>query len=51
MKLTNTEIDILQTLVQKKLNDINQGPDGIEVHLKPEVLEKIRKKLDTMYFE
>lgn len=51
MKLTNTEIDILQELIQKRLNEIDNGPEGIEVHFKPEVLEKIKNKLDTMLFE
>lgn len=50
MKLTNTEIDILQELISKRLNEINNGPEGIEVHFKPEILEKISKKLDTLYF-
>lgn len=26
MKLTNTEIDILQELISKRLNEINNGP-------------------------
>ena len=50
-KLTNTEIDILQTLIQKRLNEIDQGPEGIEVHFKPEILQKIKNKLDKMLFE
>lgn len=49
-KLTNTDIDILQTLIKKRLKEINQGPEGIEVHCKPEILEQISKKLDRMYF-
>lgn len=51
MKLTNTEIDILQELIQKRLNEIDNGPEGIEVHFKPEILQKIKNKLDKMLFE
>ena len=51
MKLTNTEIDILQELISKRLNEINNGPEGVEVHFKPEILQKIKNKLDKMLFE
>ena len=51
MKLTNTEIDILQVLIQKRLNEIDNGPEGIKVHFKPEILQKIKNKLDKMLFE
>lgn len=51
MKLTNTEIDILQELIQKRINEIDNGPEGIEVHFKPEVLQKIKNKLDKMLFK
>lgn len=50
-KLTNAEIDILQELIQKRLNKISNGPEGIEVHCKPEILQKIKNKLDKMLFE
>lgn len=50
-KLSNTEIDILQALIQKKLNEMDNGPEGVEVHFKPEILQKIKNKLDKMYFE
>ena len=50
-KLTNIEIDILQELIQKRLNEIDQGPEGIEIHFKPEILQKIKNKLDKMLFE
>lgn len=50
-KLTNTEIDILQELIQKRLNEIDNGPEGIEVYFKPEILAKIKNKLDKMLFE
>jgi hypothetical protein len=51
MKLTNTEIDILQALIQKRLNEIDNGPEGTEIHFKPEILQKIKKKLEKMLFE
>lgn len=50
-KLTNHEIDILQELIQKRLTEIDQGPEGIEIHFKPEILQKITNKLDKMLFE
>lgn len=51
MKLTNKDIEILQDLLQDKLDEIDRGPEGIEVYDKPEVYINIIKKLDTMYFE
>jgi len=50
-KLTNHEIDILQALIQKRLNEMNKSPEGAEIYFKPEVLAKIRNKLDKMLFE
>jgi hypothetical protein len=49
VKLTNKELEILQNLVQDKLNELDYGPDGIEIHQKPEVYINIMKKLDEMY--
>ena len=51
MKLTNTDLDILLMLVEDQLKEIYNGPEGIEVYCKPEILEKIAKKLESMYFE
>lgn len=51
MNLTNTEIDILQDLLEDKLKEIDNGPEGIEVYERPEIYINIIKKLDTMYFE
>lgn len=51
MKLTNTDIDILQDLLEDKLKEIDNGPEGIEVYEKPEVYINIIKKLNTLYFE
>jgi len=50
MKLTNAEIDTLQKLIEIKLKEIYNGPEGIEIHFKPEILQKISKKLDALYF-
>lgn len=50
-KLTNHEIDILQALIQKRLNEIDNRPEGTNVHFKPEILQKIKNKLDKMLFE
>lgn len=50
MKLTNNDLDILCELLENKLNNIDQGPEGIEVYEKPEVYMNIIKKLESMYF-
>lgn len=50
MKLTNQDIEILQDLLEDKLKEIDNGPEGIEVYYQPEVYINIIKKLDTMYF-
>lgn len=50
MKLTNKDLDIVRELLEKKLDDIDQGPEGIEVYERPEIYINIIKKLDTMYF-
>jgi hypothetical protein len=49
MKLTNAELEILQDLVQDKLNEMDYGPEGSEVYQQPEVYMNIIKKLDEMY--
>lgn len=50
-KLTNADIDILVMLVEDKLKDIYNGPEGVEVYSKPEIFRKLLSKLETMYFE
>jgi hypothetical protein len=50
MKLTNSDLDILIELLVQKLREISNGPEGLELHDKPEVYKKLIKKLDTMYF-
>ena len=51
MKLTNQDIDILVELLEEKLHKIDNGPEGVEIHDKPEVYINIIKKLGTMYFD
>lgn len=51
MKLTNTDIDILKIIIQEKLEEIDRGPEGVEVYCRPEILMNIDKKLDSMYFQ
>lgn len=49
MKLTNTELDILILLIDNRLDEIYNGPEGIEIYWKPEILNSLKKKLDKMY--
>ena len=49
MQLTNEEIDILVMLIDNRLEEVYNGPDGIELYWKPEILNNILKKLDMMY--
>jgi hypothetical protein len=46
MKLTNEEIDILIMLIDDKLEENYNGPEGIEVYWKPEILKKLSRKLE-----
>ena len=50
-KLTNEEIDVLILLIDNRLDEIYNGPEGIELYWKPEILKKIKNKLDKMLFE
>ena len=50
MKLTNKDLDVLVELLEDKLKEIDNGPEGIEVYNRPEVYVNIIKKLDTLYF-
>jgi len=50
MKLTNQDIEILQDLLEDKLKEIDNGPEGVEIYDRPEVYINIIKKLDSMYF-
>jgi hypothetical protein len=51
MKLTNNDLDILVMLVEDKLKEIYNAPEGAEIYSKPEIFRKLLSKLDTMYFE
>jgi hypothetical protein len=48
MKLTDKDIDILQELLEDKLQDIANGSEGLERFIKPEVYINIMKKLEEM---
>lgn len=48
MKLTDEEIFIIQLLLQDKLEEVYNGPEGIEVYWKTDVMEKLLKKLDNL---
>jgi len=50
MKLTNQDLDILVELLEEKLKEIDNGPEGVEIYDRPEVYINILKKLDKMYF-
>jgi len=51
MKLTNQDLDILVELLEDKLKDIDNGPEGIEVYDRPEIYINLIKKLQYMYIE
>lgn len=50
MKLTNKDLDILYDLLQDKLKEIDNGPEGVETHFNSQVYINIMKKLSEMYF-
>lgn len=49
-KLSNTDIDILKILIEHRLSEINKKPEETTDYFKPEILQQISKKLDTLYF-
>lgn len=49
MKLTKEEVDILILLIDNRLDEIYNGPEGIETYWKPEILKNLLKKLDQAY--
>ena len=49
MKLTNEEIDVLILLIDNRLDEIYNGPEGIELYWKPEILKGLLKKLNKIY--
>jgi len=50
MKLTNKDLDILYDLLQDKIKEIDNGPEGIETQYNVQVYINIMHKLNSMYF-
>jgi hypothetical protein len=46
VKLSDEEIFIIQLLIQDKLEEVYNGPEGIEIYWKTDVMEKLLRKLD-----
>lgn len=46
MKLTDEEIFIIQLLLQDKLEEIYNGPEGIEIYYNTKLMEDLLRKLD-----
>jgi len=51
MTLTNEEINILLLLIDNRIEEVYNGPEGIELYWKPEVLQNISKKLEKILFQ
>ena len=49
MKLTAEEIELIQLLVEDKLEDIYNGPEGLEIYWNTEMMKKLLKKIDKYY--
>lgn len=45
---TKEEITLLKLLVEDRLEENYNGPEGIEIYWKPEILLKIWKKLEKL---
>lgn len=53
MKLSNTDIDILKMLIEYRLSEVENKSEiltNVSNDCKPEILQQISKKLDTLYF-
>lgn len=46
MKLTDEEVFIIQLLLQDKLEEIYNGPPGIEIYWNTKLMEDLLRKLD-----
>jgi hypothetical protein len=46
VKLTDEEIFIIQLLLQDKLEEIYNGPEGIEIYYNTKLMEDLLRKLD-----
>ena len=48
MNLSKEEISILQNLIEDRLEENYNGPEGIELYWKPEILLNLLKKLEKL---
>lgn len=49
MKLKTEEVDLIKILVEDKLDEIYNGPEGIEIYWNTEMMKKLLKKIDEYY--
>jgi hypothetical protein len=49
MKLTEAEIDLIQLLIEDKLEEIYNGPEGLEIYWNTEMMKRLLKKIDESY--
>jgi hypothetical protein len=49
MKLTTEEFDLIKILVEDKLEEIYNGPEGIETYWNTEMMKTLLKKIDKYY--
>ena len=45
---TKEEIDIIKLLIEDRLEENYNGPEGIELYWKPEILLNLLKKLEKL---
>jgi len=50
MKLTTEEIELIQLLIEDKLEDIYNGPDGWEIYWNTDMMKKLINKLNNSQF-
>ena len=49
MKLKSDELDLIKILIEDKLEEIYNGPEGIEIYWNTEMMKKLLKKIDKYY--
>ena len=49
INFTHQDIDILQDLLRKEIEEIESGPDGLEIHLSTEAYKDLIYKLESIY--
>lgn len=49
MKLKTEELDLIKILVEDKLEEIYNGPEGIELYWNTEMMKKLIKKIYQYY--